>query len=66
MQGREAIGDAGGNRNRLPAMDLDSTPSVAFGDIPGERYRNHRGDGVAETLVFDGDRKIVEGIVTYL
>ena len=29
-------------------------------------YRNHRGDHVAETLVFNGDRKVVEGVVTYL
>jgi ketosteroid isomerase-like protein len=28
-------------------------------------YRNHRGDDVAETLVFGDDRRIVEGIVTY-
>ncbi len=29
-------------------------------------YRNQRGDHVAETLVFDEDLKVVEGIVTYL
>jgi len=28
-------------------------------------YRNHRGQEVAETLVFDAQRKITEGIVTY-
>jgi hypothetical protein len=28
-------------------------------------YRNHRGQEVAETLVFDAQRQIIEGIVTY-
>jgi len=27
-------------------------------------YRNHRGQDVAETLVFDSDLKVIEGIVT--
>jgi len=29
-------------------------------------YRNHRGDRVAETLVFGTSGKVIEGIVTYL
>ncbi|WP_119268942.1 nuclear transport factor 2 family protein [Taklimakanibacter deserti] len=29
-------------------------------------YRNQRNDYVAETLVFDDDGKVIEGIVTYL
>jgi ketosteroid isomerase-like protein len=28
-------------------------------------YRNHHGQDVAETLVFDRDRKVIEGIVTW-
>jgi ketosteroid isomerase-like protein len=29
-------------------------------------YRNQRGEHVAETLLFDGDLKVIQGIVTYL
>jgi hypothetical protein len=36
------------------------------GDAVSILYRNHRGDHVAETLLFGEDLKVVEGIVTYL
>jgi ketosteroid isomerase-like protein len=36
------------------------------GDAVSILYRNHRGDHVAETLVFDESLKVIEGIVTYV
>jgi ketosteroid isomerase-like protein len=35
------------------------------GDAITILYRNHRNQDVAETLVFDDDRKVIEGIVAY-
>ena len=35
------------------------------GDAITILYRNHRGQEVAETLVFDDQRKVIQGIVTH-
>jgi hypothetical protein len=70
-EGRTSVTGLGALRDYwLRALGLATTLHFELdrvlvgGDAITILYRNHRNQDVAETLVFDRDRKVVEGIVT--
>lgn len=47
-----------------PELHFEISHVLAGGDAITILYRNHRGQEVAETLVFDSRGKVIEGVVT--